>query len=312
MKMLEDKVALITGAARGIGRAAAMKFAEEGATVALFDVCADLAPTEYEFAYHFSRPEDLARTAELVEERGGSALPIVGSVRSQADLDAAVAETLEAYGRIDACLANAGMADFRPFWEMSEEEWNDGVDINLTGAWRTAKAVAPEMISREQGSFVFTASVNALEAGTEFAHYVAAKHGVLGLMRTVALELGSYGIRANAVLPGPIDTRANDHPAGRNRIAGKEGATREDYLHAVRNWTALRGRTLLSPSVIANGMAWLSSDQAEHVTGVELVLDAGHRILPGINQNPVRDIPFSEEQLSGVPDSLLDNGGSER
>ena len=121
------------------------------------------------------------------------------------------------------------------------------------------------------------------------AHDIAAKHAVLGLMKSVGLELGPYDIRVNAVLPGPIDTKINDNPPGRDRIVGHKNATRQEYLSSILYWHALRGRTALPASAIADGMIWLVSDEARNVTGLELIIDAGHNILPGTNPRPVVD-----------------------
>ncbi|MEZ5257375.1 MAG: SDR family oxidoreductase [Ilumatobacteraceae bacterium] len=196
---------------------------------------------------------------------------------------------MEQFGHIDIAICNAGIVDFAPLWEITEEQWSDQVDINLSGVWRTAKAVAPHMIERLTGAMVFTSSNNGVEAGQNYAHYIAAKHGVIGLMRSAALELGPYNIRVNAVLPGPCDTIMNNNPIGWARIGGRPDATRDDYLASVRNWQLLRNRTALNPSAIANAMIWLVSDESSEVTGVELPVDAGHLILPGMNPSPIVD-----------------------
>jgi NAD(P)-dependent dehydrogenase (short-subunit alcohol dehydrogenase family) len=133
---------------------------------------------------------------------------------------------------------------------------------------------------------VFTSSVNGIEGGWNYAAYIAAKHGVLGLMKSVALELGPYDVRVNAVLPGPVDTAINDNPPGRDRIVGHANATREEYLQSIRYWHALKGRTALPATAIADAMIWLVSDEAVNVTGIELIIDAGHNILPGTNPRP--------------------------
>ena len=304
MGRLEGKVALVTGGARGIGRASVTKMAQEGADIIILDACRDLTPTSYEFGYPFATEEDLQKTVGIVEALDRRCLARVGDARVQADLDDVVAAGIAAFGKIDICHANVGMSDYRPFWEISDEEWDDHIDLNLKVAWRTAKAIAPHMIERMSGSIIFTVSVDGIEGNWNYTHYRAAKHGVMGLMKGAALELGPYDVRVNAVLPGPTDTKANDHPRGRARIAGFPGATREDYLKSVRKWFALRGRTSLPPSAIANAVAWLASDEAMHVTGHGLVVDGGHSIMPGVNPAPV-EVPFTEEKLRAVPDDLV-------
>jgi len=285
MKRLEGRVALVTGGGRGQGRAHALKCASEGADIVICDICQDISTV----AYPLSSEADLNETAALVEAQRRKCVALTADVRDQAALDKVVAAGLEAFGKIDILIANAGIVDFKPFWEISDQEWADQIAVNLTGVWRSAKAVAPHMIKRTSGVMLFTSSNNGVEPGEGFAHYIAAKHGVLGLMRACALELAPYNIRVNAIMPGPTDTIMNNNPVGWARIAGKPNATREDYLAAVRNWAVLRGRGALQPETHANAMIWLVSDEASDVTGVALPVDAGHLILPGLNMNPIVD-----------------------
>ena len=285
MDRLKGKVAFITGGARGQGRAIAEKFAGEGADIILGDICHDIETV----GYHLGTEADLRETQQSVEALDRRCLAEVADVRDQAAIDAVVAHGIEAFGKIDILIAQAGIADYKPLWEISEAEWQDCIDVNLTGAWHAIKAVAPHMIERGSGNVVFTSSVHGIEGGWNCSHYIAAKHGVLGLMKSAALELGPYDIRVNAVLPGPIDTKINDYPDGRDRIVGHKGATREEYLSSVKYWTALKGRTALPATAIANAMIWLVSDEAENVTGVELIIDAGHNVLPGVNPRPYLD-----------------------
>jgi SDR family mycofactocin-dependent oxidoreductase len=278
-------VAFITGGARGQGRAIARKFASEGADIVLADICADIAT----IGYSLGTQDDLRETQRSVEALDRRCLAEIADVRDQAALDGVVARAIETFGKIDIAIAQAGIADYKPFWLISDEEWQDQIDVNLTGAWHTLKAVAPHMIERGSGSIVLTSSVNGIEGGWNYSHYIAAKHGVLGLMKSAALELGSYDIRVNAVLPGPVDTKINDYPRGRDRIVGHEGATRAEYLNSVKYWHALKGRTALPATAIADGMVWLVSDEASNVTGIELIIDAGHNVLPGVNPRPYLD-----------------------
>lgn len=282
---LRGKVAFITGGARGQGRAIAVKFASEGADIVLCDVDSDVDTIEYPLA----TAEDMATTVELVRQQGRDVVAQVADVRDQAQIDRVVAAGLERFGRIDVVVANAGIVEYTPFWEMREDAFRDVVDVNLLGVWRTAKAVAPHMIERRDGCMVFTSSVNGQEGGWPYMSYVSSKHGVIGLMRAAALELGEHNVRCHAVLPGPIDTIMNDNQNCRNRFAGKQGATREDFLESTARWHLLRGRRALPPETIADGMIWLVSDEARHATGIELVIDAGHRLLPGVNPAPVAD-----------------------
>jgi SDR family mycofactocin-dependent oxidoreductase len=286
MSRLSGKVAFVTGAARGQGRAHAIALAAAGADIVAFDLCDDVATAPYPLATQ----DDLRETVKVVEEHGRRILSVVGDVRSAEALEGAVAQALDAFGRIDILVANAGIWDLGPLWELTEEQWQTMLDINLTGVWRTVKAVVPTMIAQHSGSIVLTSSVNGFEAGAGMTHYVSAKHGVLGLMRNAALELGPHNIRCNAVCPGIIDTKMNDWQGAYDMMAGRPGGTGEDRRVAAYNWSALAGRGLLEPDAVSSAVVWLVSDDAGVVTGVALPVDAGHAVLPGINPSPV-DVP---------------------
>jgi SDR family mycofactocin-dependent oxidoreductase len=279
MGMLDGKVALITGGARGQGRAHAVTCAREGADVVLVDVLDGLATVPYPLA----TAQDMDETVRAVEAVGRRALAVKGDVRHQDQLDAAVAAGISDFGKIDILIANAGIWTMGSFWELTDEQWEEMLAVNLTGVWRSAKAVAPHMISRRSGSIVITASVNALEAGQFTAHYVAAKHGLIGLMRNIALELAPYGIRCNAISPGAIKTPMTSHQGALDMFAGHPGGTDEDMTEAGHHYTLLKGTTFLDPQVIANAALYLNSDLASAVTGVVLPVDAGHLTLSGYN-----------------------------
>lgn len=285
MERLSGKTAFITGGARGQGRAIAEKFAHEGANI----ITCDLAEHIETIKYPLGTPEDMAATVESVEQIGAKIVAETADVRYQDQIDRVVELGLAAFGKIDIVVANAGLIDNKPFWEITEGEWSDVVETCLGGVWRTLKSVAPHMIENGNGSIILTSSTNGQEGGPDTMHYVASKHGVIGIMKCAAIELGPHNIRVNSLLPGPVDTIINDNPGTRARIAGKPGANRGDYLTAVRNWHLLRGRSALSPEAVADGAIWLASEESRHVTGLEMVIDAGHRILPGMNFNPVVD-----------------------
>jgi NAD(P)-dependent dehydrogenase (short-subunit alcohol dehydrogenase family) len=153
--------------------------------------------------------------------------------------------------------------------------------------WRSARAVTAHMQQLRRGSIVLTSSVNGLEAGLNRAHYTAAKHGVLGLMRTIALELGPYGVRCNALCPGAVLTPMIDHQQVYDVVSGHHGGTRQEMLANGHHTTALRDTGFLPPEDVANTAAFLNSDLAVHVTGVAIPVDAGHLLLEGINTQPV-------------------------
>jgi SDR family mycofactocin-dependent oxidoreductase len=282
MGQVDGKVVLITGAARGQGRSHALTLAREGADLILVDAAAQIDSVPYELA----TPEDLAETVAEVEKLDRRALAFQADIRDQAAIDDAVAKGIAEFGRIDALVANAGIWSIGDFWELTDQEWDDNLAVNLTGHWRTAKAVAPHMIERGEGSIVTIASVNGLEAAPRFAHYGAAKAGLLGLMRTMAVELGPHGVRCNAICPGAMDTTMNTWQGALDFMSGKEGGTLEDRRVGGRHWTMLKGRSMLSPSSTSAGVLWLVSDATVDVTGVVLPIDGGHMIVPGYNPSP--------------------------
>ena len=284
MGLLDGKVAFITGGARGQGRAHAVTCAREGADVVLFDIADQLSTINYAM----STQADLDDTVALVEEHDHRALAIKGDVRDQGQLDDAVSQGIAEFGKIDILIANAGIWALKPFWELTDEDWNQTVDTNLTGVWRSAKAVAPHMIEQQSGSIVMTSSINGLEPGANYANYVSAKYGVVGLMKSVALELAPHGIRCNSVNPGAIRTGMTDNQDGYDLFAGHPGGTQEDLIAGGYSFHALKGVSFMDPQVIADGALFLNSHLASHITGVALPIDAGHLALPGVKLNPVR------------------------
>jgi SDR family mycofactocin-dependent oxidoreductase len=284
MGLLDGKVALITGAAHGQGRAHAITCAREGADVIALDVDVPLRTVPYPMG----TADDLAETARLVEQHDRRALTVQADVRNQAAVDDAVARGLAEFGHIDILIANAGIWTRAPFWELSDEQWDEMIGVNLTGVWRCAKAVAPHMIERQTGSIVITSSANGLEPGLNYAHYCASKHGVIGLMKNIALELAPHGIRCNAICPGAIDTPMVNHQAVYDMFAGHEGGSRAEMLEAGRYFHALKGAGFLDPQVLADAALYLNSALASAVTGVALPVDAGHLLLTGLNPAPVK------------------------
>jgi SDR family mycofactocin-dependent oxidoreductase len=284
MGMLDGRVALITGGARGQGRAHATTCAREGADVILVDIADQLETVPYRMASQ----DDLDETVRQVEALDRRALAVTADVRSQEQIDEAVRRGLAEFGQIDILIANAGIWTQGAFWELSEQAWDEMIGVNLTGVWKSAKAVAPHMIERQTGSIVITSSINGLEPGPNYAHYVAAKHAVVGLMKNIALELAPHGIRCNSVHPGAIKTPMTDHQGAWDMFAGHEGGTEADMIEGGYSFHALKGTTFMSPQVIADTALYLNSDLAAKVTGVTIPVDAGHMILPGINTAPVK------------------------
>jgi SDR family mycofactocin-dependent oxidoreductase len=285
MGMLDGKTALITGGSRGQGRAHAVTCAREGADVIIVDI-ADQIDT---VPYAMSTQADIDETVKQVEDLDRRVLAIKGDVRDQAVLDDAVRQGIAEFGQLDILIANAGIWSLAPFWELTEDAWNDMIGVNLSAVWKSAKAVAPHMMERKSGSIVMTSSINGLEPGVNYAHYISAKYGVVGLMKSVALELAPYGIRCNSVNPGAILTGMTNNQGAWDMFAGHEGGTEQEMLENGYGFHALKGHGFMSPQVIADAALFLNSDLASAVTGVALPVDAGHMILPGMNLNPVRD-----------------------
>ncbi|MFE0749236.1 mycofactocin-coupled SDR family oxidoreductase [Gordonia sp. NPDC058843] len=284
MGLLDGKTVLITGGARGQGRAHAVTSAREGADVILLDITRRLDSVDYPLA----TADDMAETVRQVEALDHRALSFDADVRDQAQLDDAVAAGIAEFGKIDVLIANAGIWTRAPFWEMSEQMWSDMMDVNLTGVWKSAKAVAPHMIERQSGSIVITSSVNGLRPGMNYSHYVATKHGVIGLMKNIALELAPHGIRCNSINPGAIRTPMTDQQGAYDMFAGHEGGTADDLIEGGYHFHALKGHTFMPPEVIANTALYLNSELAASVTGVTIPVDAGHLLLAGVNQDPVK------------------------
>lgn len=268
---LEGKVALITGAARGIGRAQAVRFAEEGAAVIAVDLGAPVDTVAIPAATH----EDLDETRDLVERAGGRAIVRCADVRDGAALDAAVAAGVAEFGGLDVVCASAGITSRAPAVEMTEQMWRTMIDVNLTGVWQTCRAAAPRLIDRGAGSIVLTNSIAGLRGLVGVAHYAAAKHGCVGLMRSLAQELAPHRVRVNSIHPTTVRTPMimNDVVRGNFTGAGA-GATDEAFEAAAR-----RGNLLdvpwVEPEDVANAALFLASEEARYITSVSLPVDAG-------------------------------------
>lgn len=273
MGNLDGKVAFITGAARGQGRSHAVALAENGADIVIVDIDHDIESVFYPLA----TADDLEETVRLVEKTGQRVLARTVDVRDSSALDATVAEAIATLGHIDIVSANAGIATtMMKTWEMSERDWQDVIDVNLTGVWRTIKAVAPPMITADRGgSIVLTSSLAGLKGYSNIAGYVAAKHGVNGLMRTLANELGPYNIRVNTVCPGLIHTDMMMNQPTYNIFRPEiENPTKEDATEVFRSMQVLP-TDWLEPQDVSEVIVWLASDAARFITGTAIPVDAG-------------------------------------
>ena len=272
---VEGKVAFITGAARGQGRSHAIRLAQEGADIISVDICAQVDSVPYPMA----RPDDLAQTVKEVEALDRRIVAVQADVRDFGALKAALDQGVAQLGRLDIVSANAGIFSFGPAGELAEQTWRDMIDINLTGDWHAAKAAIPHLIAGGRGgSIIITSSDAGLKAYQNAAHYVAAKHGVVGLMRTLALELAPHMIRVNSLHPTQVNTdMVMNEPTFRLFMPGTEHPTAEDFRPVSQALNALP-IPWVEPVDISNALLFLASDEARYITGVTLPVDAGAAI----------------------------------
>jgi (+)-trans-carveol dehydrogenase len=270
---VEGKVAFITGVGRGQGRSHAVRLAREGADIIAVDICHDV-----EDALPMATPEDLAETVKLVEALGRRIVARQADVRDFDALKAAVDAGVGEFGRLDIVLANAGIASAGgPVATMAPGSWKNTIDINLTGLWHTARAAVPHLVAGgEGGSIVLTSSVAGLRAMPDMSGYVSAKHGVIGLMRTLAVELGQHRIRVNSVLPTNVNT-----PMFMNEGAFKlfrpdmENPGPDDVAAVIAQFMHVLPVGWVEPEDVSNAILFLVSDEARYITGVALPVDAG-------------------------------------
>jgi len=269
---VEGKVAFITGAARGQGRALAVTLAREGADI----IAVDLLKQVDDVAYPMSTPEDLAETVRQVEALGRRIVAAQADVRDYDGLKLALDEGVGQLGRLDIVSANAGIVNYGALDEFPEQVWQDMIDINLTGAWHTAKAAIPHLRAGARGgSMIFSSSLAGQIPFTTAGHYTAAKHGVVGMMRTFALELGPDFIRSNAVLPGTVNTPMVQNPRHFKKFRPElENPTLEDTVEVSRRLNTIPV-PWVEPEDVANAALWLASDESRYVTGVTIQVDAG-------------------------------------
>ncbi|SFN78544.1 SDR family mycofactocin-dependent oxidoreductase [Pseudonocardia ammonioxydans] len=272
---MEGKVAFVTGAARGQGRAHAVRLAQEGADVIAVDLCAAVGSVD---KYPAATLEDLDATVAEVEGLGRRIVASVADVRDGDGLAKALDAGVAELGGLDAVVANAGIATYGMSWELSERQWQDMLDVNLTGVWHTAKAAVPHLRRRGGGCMVFTSSIGGLKGIQQVGHYVAAKHGLVGLMRTMANELAPQRIRVNTVHPTNVDTHMIQNPGTWGMFApGDPEPTKEKAMDGFRSLNAIPV-PWVDVEDIANAVLFLASDEARYVTGVALPVDAGANV----------------------------------
>jgi SDR family mycofactocin-dependent oxidoreductase len=269
---VRDKVALITGAARGQGRSHALRLAEEGADIIAIDIAAPIAGVPYPLA----TPDDLAETVKLVEDLDRRVVSYQADVRDSRALSEAVDRGVAQLGRLDIVSANAGIGTLGNTADLTEESWLETMDVNLNGVWRTVKAAVPHLIvGGRGGSIVLTSSVFGITAHAGLGHYVTSKHGLVGMMRALALELGPQRIRVNSLHPNMVDT-----PMIQNAVTyaaflpDAENPTREDFAIPCATLNPL-GIPWVEAIDVSNALLFLASDEARYITGTALSVDAG-------------------------------------
>ncbi|MCE3554022.1 mycofactocin-coupled SDR family oxidoreductase [Pseudonocardia sp. RS11V-5] len=273
---VEGKVAFVTGAARNQGRSHAIRLAQEGADIIAVDICEPVPSIEM---YPPATEEDLAQTAKLIEELDRRVVTTKVDVRDSAGLQAAVDAGVAELGRLDIVCANAGVFEIQPALELTDSAWREMIDINLTGVWNTCRAALPHLVAGGRGgSIVITSSTAGLKGTPNTVHYTAAKHGVVGIMRTIANEFASHSIRCNTV-----------HPTGVNTVMIQNektwGLFEPDNAHPTRESAAPIFESTnalpvpwVEPIDISNAILFLASDEARYITGVTLPVDAGYTV----------------------------------
>jgi SDR family mycofactocin-dependent oxidoreductase len=260
------KVAFVTGAARGQGRAHAVRLAEEGADLIICDICAEFETTSYPGAV----PAELAETVTLIEKEGRRAVARHVDVRDFDALQSLVNDGVAELGRLDIVVANAGIDSANLSWEITSEQWDELVGINLKGVWQTAKAAIPTMIKQGTGGSIILTSSTAGRKGLPFkAHYSAAKHGVVGLCRVLAAELGEYDIRVNTINPAGVATAMVTDPHLQELINSKAETLGPIFMNTLPHM-------FMKPEDIAAQVAFLASDESRYMTGSQIVVDMGN------------------------------------
>ena len=261
------KVAFITGAARGQGRAHAIRLAEEGADIIAIDICRDYDTV----AYPLATEADLAETVKAVEALDRRIVSAVADVRDAAALKAAVDDGVAQLGRLDIVSANAGICTIQSWDEVTPQVWQDTLDTNLTGVWNTMVVSVPHLIAAGGGSIICTSSTAGIKGLPYLAPYVAAKHGVVGIARTMANELARHSIRVNTVHPTGVDTPMGNGLGGLEPLINRDPNLGPIYMNTLPVET-------VDPRDISNAVLFLASDEARYVTGLEFTVDAGNTI----------------------------------
>lgn len=269
MNRFEGKSVLVTGAARGQGRSHAVAFAREGADIAISDLCAEIDSVPYSL----SSSDDLAETQAQCESAGAKVVSAQVDVRDYAQLDAFVGRAVDELGKVDVAVANAGVFGFGKTDELSDDQFRDMLDVNLIGVWHTMKAVIPHMERRKFGRIIATGSAASFIVHQNLAHYCAAKHGVIGLAKTVALEQAPNGITVNVVCPSSVGTDMIRNPAIFGLMSPDDPS--EEAVKAVHMSMNPIPIPWVAPEEISAAVMYLASEEARNITGSEIKVDMG-------------------------------------
>jgi (+)-trans-carveol dehydrogenase len=270
---LSGRAALVTGAARGVGREVALGLAAAGADLALLDRCGPLETTPYAMP----SADDLEAVRAEIEQLGRRCVTRTADVADLGGTTTAVDDIVRELGRLDIVVANAGIFTWGRLWELTERQWDETISVNLKGTWVTLKAAVPHLIRQGSGRVICVSSTAGLRGSPDISHYVASKHGVIGLVRSLAMEVGRYGITVNAVCPSRMKTPMVTFPEYYAAFAGP-GATEQDLDRVSRSEQVLPVDAV-PVSAVREAVVWLASDAAGHITGAALPIDAGELLV---------------------------------
>jgi SDR family mycofactocin-dependent oxidoreductase len=265
MGKLDGKVALVTGAGHGQGRSHAVVMAEEGADIIAIDICEEIASMDYPLATE----EELKETEKMVSDLGRGVITAKADVRYREAVQAVVDKGVKEFGHLDIVAANAGMCILGKWDEVTDQDWQDQIDVNLTGMWNTMRSTIPALIDNGGGSIICTSSTGGVKGSPFFSPYVAAKWGLRGLVRVLANELGKHSIRINTVIPTGVDTNLVKGVAeGMERLIEEDPDLGPLFMNTLPV-------ELLQPRDISMAVLWLASDDSKYTTGLDLKVDAG-------------------------------------
>jgi len=261
---LDGKVAIVTGGARGNGLAAAMCMAQEGADIAIADICANMKTIPYDM----STPETMALAVDEIKKLGRKAIGIQCDIRKSSQVQSMVQKVMETFGKIDILVNNAGNSSMVAIADMDEETWDEVLDTHLKGTYLCCRYVLPHMIERQSGVVISISSVGGQRGFGMGGHYFAAKHGIIGLKKSIAMEVANHNIRANVVCPGTVWT---DMMKGIAKFFGLEEEEAQETFFAGH----LIKDPQVSPEDIGKAVLWLACDDSRCITGNMITVDAG-------------------------------------